>query len=299
MESPSGVLGEETTQRVEISLVICTRNRAEKLGRMLGSLSKVADFDVCDLILVDNNSEDSTSEVIEQFKSTVAPRLQHLHEPRNGSAVAKNCGWRAARGGIVAFTDDDCYPDGDYLKAIRACFEEDAGLGYLGGRVLLHDPTDIKVTLQEREERVELDAHQSVQAGLIIGANFAFRRAALLEAGGFDEDFGAGTPFCGEDFDLLTRVSANGWRGAYDPRPVVFHAHGRKTSMDARRLMYQYDHGRGAYFVKLLLLRELRPQFAAYWYKKIRQQRIAVTLREIIGGVHYLSLRALRLRHRS
>lgn len=115
------------------------------------------------------------------------------------------------------------------MRDKKTCFEEDSTLGYVGGRALLHDPTDIKVSLKEQAERLGVEAAQLVEPCFIIGANFAFRRAALIEAGGFDNDFGAGAPFSCEDLDLLTRVSLNGWRGAYDHRRVVYPAHGRKT----------------------------------------------------------------------
>jgi glycosyltransferase involved in cell wall biosynthesis len=278
-----------------ISLVICTRDRADKLAMMLESLNSINDIARCEVVIVDNNSTDSTPDVIEQYRVTSNSRgTQHLFESARGTGFAKNLGWRAARGNIVVFTDDDCYPEKNFLRHMKACFDEDSSLGYVGGRALLHDPTDMKVTLKEQTERLVVDAGQLVEPGFIVGANFAFRRAALIEADGFDNDFGAGTPFSCEDLDLLTRVSLNGWRGVYDPRPVVYHAHGRKAVPQVRRLMHQYDHGRGAYFSKLLLLPRVRVKCAEHWFHRIRQQRIGVTLREMGGAISYVGSRLSR-----
>src|SRR3546814_9709199 len=66
-------------------------------------------------------------------------------------------------------------------------------------------------------------------------------------------DFGAGTPFACEDVDALARAAAAGWRGAYDPRPLVYHHHGRKTREDALRLRRVYDTARGAYYAKCIM----------------------------------------------
>jgi GT2 family glycosyltransferase len=80
----------------------------------------------------------------------------------------------------------------------------------------------------------------------------AFRRDVLLEIGGFDPLFGAGSLFAAEDVDAAGRASAMGWRGQYRPEVVVNHHHGRKAS-DAARLSKSYHIGRGAYHMKLLL----------------------------------------------
>ena len=99
------------------------------------------------------------------------------------------------------------------LDRIVGCFEE-ASLGFVGGRVLLFDPTDFPITIQELDHRVEIEPCAFVPAGLIHGANFAFRREVLEAIGGFDPGFGAGTPgFACEDVDAVARAAAAGWWG--------------------------------------------------------------------------------------
>jgi hypothetical protein len=50
--------------------------------------------------------------------------------------------------------------------------------------------------------------------------------------------------------ELLARISAAGWAGAYDPKPAVYHDHGRKNGWDEWRIMRSYERGRGGYYAK-------------------------------------------------
>ena len=104
-----------------------------------------------------------------------------------------------------------------------------------------------------------------IRPGFIQGANSAFRRASLEQVGGFDPRFGvAKGQFAGEELDVAARISAAGWHGAYDPRPLVYHHHGRKTRWEEWRLMRVYQRGIGAFYAKSLLFdRQLRMPFVA------------------------------------
>jgi GT2 family glycosyltransferase len=250
---------------VDISLVVCTRNRAGQLKQALARYGELAFPERSELVLVDNGSTDGTRAVIEEFQGRFAGRLRCAFEPEAGLARARNRGWRVATGGILAFSDDDCYPARDYLERVLECFRE-RPLGFLGGRVLLFDLEDADVGIQERLEPLDFQPRAYVRPGVIHGANFAFRREALESIGGFDERFGAGTRlYSAEDTDALARVSAAGWAGAYDPRPVVYHHHGRKAGADVARLERGYGIGAGAYHMKCLLNPRLTMPYAKGW----------------------------------
>jgi glycosyl transferase family 21 len=150
-------------------------------------------------------------------------------EPGRGVSCAKNPGWRSSRSTIIVCTDDDCYPEENYLDSIFECFSNDPRLGFVGGRILLHDPTDRRITIQESLEPLSFPPGSFIPPGCIHGANVAYRRAALSEVGGFDPWFGAGAIYCAEEVELMARISAAGWNGAYDPRSVVYYHRGRKT----------------------------------------------------------------------
>jgi GT2 family glycosyltransferase len=201
---------------------------------------------------------------------------------------ARNRGWKAAHGEIIAFTDDDCYPDPKFLQTIVDCFEEDLRIGFIGGRILLYDSTDYRITLQESEERQEISPGSFINAGLIQGANFACRRKAIESVDGFDELFGAGTRFPCEDIDIIARISSVGWFGAYDPRPLVYHHHRRKTELEAAQLMIQYDRGRGAYYAKCLTNASLRNVYLKNLFWKVRSQNLGTTYREFTAAMEYI-----------
>ena len=202
--------------------------------------------------------------------------------------LVRNTGWTHASGDIVAFTDDDCYPAKSFLESVATCFGENERIGFIGGRVLLYDPTDYRITIQEQTKRRLLQPRSFVPAGFIHGANLSFRRAALAAVGGFDSRLGYGTSFVCEDVDIQARLLANGWYGAFDPRPVVYHHHGRKTRADADTLTKVYDHGRGAYYVKCLLNKQIRFTYLKNWLKLIRRQAFRTTFRELGSGAEFL-----------
>lgn len=241
-----------------------------------------------ELVVVNNGSTDGTAGLLRDLRGEFLPQLIVVDEPQPGLGRARNAGVRACRGELVVFTDDDCYPSDDLLPMAAEVFK-DPTLGFAGGRVLLYDPTDRRIGIQERTERREVRPGEFIPAGRINGANMAFRRSSLQAAGGFDADLGAGTPFPCEDVDMLARLSAAGWNGAYDPRLVVHHHHRRKTQAEAQALLRSYDIGRGAYYAKCLLNPTLRQVYARSWWRSLRRARCTRSLREIMGAVRYVA----------
>lgn len=270
-----------------VSLVVCTRNRDAQLARCLDNLLKLERPDSSELIVVDNGSVDATQDIVRSYESSLWVRL--VTEPRPSIARARNRGWRMAQGEIVAFTDDDCYPRADFLRAVIRSFHENSSLGFIGGRLLLHDPNDARVTIKENESRQEFAPGDFMYASAIHGANFAFRRSALETVGGFDERFGAGARFSSaEDIEIAARVLVAGWHGAYDPRVVVSHAHGRRSHETISALMRQYDRGRGAYYAKCILNPKLRSVYARNWYWAMRRQSLGTSVRETVAATSFL-----------
>jgi len=272
---------------MDLSLVICTRNRGQYLWETLQSLTKVQGNVEWELVVVDNGSTDNTGEILNRFRRQFPHPFGIVYEPIPGLGRARNSGWRTTHGPIVAFTDDDCYPSADYFHKILECFERDE-ISFVGGRVLLHDQTDYPITIQMLERSMELLPGDFVTPGLIQGANFAFRRSALERVNGFDDRMGAGTPFACEDIDILARLLANGLRGIYSPRPLIYHHHRRKNVAEVSRLVKIYDHGRGAYYAKCLLSPALRKVYARNWYWQACNQSFLTTVREVLGAIHFL-----------
>src|SRR5579872_229090 len=281
-----------------LSVVVCTRNRLSKLHRCVEALRSVTTARDWELVIVDNGSTDGTSKYLASIDHTRLNRAQvtTVCEPRRALAAARNTGWRIARGDIVAFTDDDCYVSRDYVDAVIQVFEDDPHLGFVGGRILLFDASDYRITIQESPDRREFRPRTFIATGVVQGANLAFRRTALAQIGGFDEHLGAGTPFPCEDIDAAAAVLWSGVAGVYDPRQVVFHHHGRRTEHAAQALMRIYDTGRGAYYAKYILRSASRSVYTRAWLRNIRNDCVEAirggrvprrSLRELSTGLRY------------
>ena len=287
------------TGPIGISVVVCTRDRAARLTRTLESYERLSCDLSWELVVVVNAATDATHEVVERFRSRTGVRMTVVDEPRPGLCVARNAGWRRARGAIVAFIDDDCYPADDLLSQLQACFDEPR-LGFVGGRMLLFDDADLPfLSIQTEQSRIELPPDSVIRAGLIHGGNMAFRREVLEAIGGFDEWLGAGTPTrSGGDVDALSRASVARFVGAYDPRIVVDHHHGRKEVEEGRRVMAGYDVGRGAFFVKCLLDRRRCRLYAPSILRRMAghlvRRRFEILRSELRGAWIYLRTSAAK-----
>jgi glycosyltransferase involved in cell wall biosynthesis len=272
---------------MDVSLIIATRDRSHQLARCLDSVARIEFERPWELIVVDNGSKDATADVVKQFADKASVPLRYVLEPEPGLGNAHNAGVAAARGEVLVFTDDDCYPETDYLKRIWCAFA-DPSIGYIAGRITLHDPADYPMTTIESAIPYAFRARSFVRGGSFGGANMAFRKKVLEAIGGFDPLFGPGALFNAEDVDAAARASAIGWKGEYRPEVIVRHHHGRKAA-DIPRLVRSYGVGLGAYHMKLLL------EGREFWWfaRSVYQVRRRLTagrrsvLWEPVGAVKY------------
>ena len=249
-----------------ISVVLCTRDRADQLAVALRSVLRAAGPDV-DVVVVDNAPRTAaTRTVVEELGDE---RVHYVLEPRPGLSVARNTGVRAARGEAIAFTDDDVVVDEGWVEALRRGFTRAPGIGCVTGLVpsaeLETAPQhffDEKVhwsssttprlyDLRSHSERSGLYPYANGKIG--TGANFAVLRATYDALGDFDEALGAGSPTRGgEDLDYFVRTLLAGWTIAYEPSAVVWHWHRRELDALAEQL-FGYGSGLTAYLTKHLL----------------------------------------------
>jgi glycosyltransferase involved in cell wall biosynthesis len=273
---------------MDVSLIICTRDRHHQLARCLESVRRITFERPWELIIVDNGSTDATAAVVREFIKTANIRAIYLFEPARGKSKGLNTALEIASGQILAFTDDDCYPAPDFLSQVWSAFD-DPSVGYIGGRIILHDPADHPITINESVTPVTFPARSFVCAGSVQGANMAFRRRVLLDIGGFDPLFGPGALFpAAEEIEAVGRASAMGWKGEYHPEVVVRHHHGRKAA-DAAALWKWYAIGRGAFHMKILLRGHQFLWFARSVYQlrwRYRTSRTTV-LWELVGAAQY------------
>jgi hypothetical protein len=282
---------------VDFSLVIPTRNRAAKLEKCLAAVAQIRTNADWEIVVVDNAATDETASVIRRFSREVSMPVVAAFEAKPGSGRARNRGFSVARGKIIGFTDDDCYPAPDLIDRTLDIFR-DRTIGYAGGRIKLFNPRDWPISIVDKAETRIIEPFSYIDGPdmKILGANMAFRRAALTQIGGFDEALGPGTAFVCEDVDAFARVSFAGWRGGYFPGPTVLHDHGRDEAA-ARHLTRTYAMARGAYFAKFILRRDSAPLYAKEWILRSAREcllRPRDILQEIGGACTYIYHSAAR-----
>jgi GT2 family glycosyltransferase len=165
-----------------------------------------------------------------------------------------------ARGRFLVFTDDDCLMGRDYLRDLRDLTGEAERDLFIGGRVRLADPSDLKFTVKDVGVREVFREHVH-PGGFLMGCNMVIARRTARRIGAFDTRFGAGTPLqAGEDTDYIIRAHMLGIRIEYIPGLDIYHRHGRKHVGQIRRLNRQYAYANGAIYAKHL--------FRAPWLKR-------------------------------
>ncbi|MBV8681433.1 MAG: glycosyltransferase family 2 protein [Caulobacteraceae bacterium] len=293
---PSG----QAREAIVASLIVTTRNRARFLPPFLDSLEELEVHHPFEIVLVDNGSTDGAWVLVRDFAERSKFQVQLVREARPGASHGRNAGIAAARGGILCFTDDDCYPRPDMIDALVEIFRVHE-VGFVGGQALLFDPADDPVCVTNRTESVIFPAGSVIATGEIQGSCMAFRREVLDSVGLFDPAFGAGAPFKGaEDCDLVARASFGGWAGGFFPEPGTRHHH-RRRGQSARMITWNYDFARGAHLAKLLVeYPQHRRTILKHWYWNTQifwrpsSRGFQKFWREMQGASRYLLGHALR-----
>lgn len=259
-----------------ISLVVCTRNRTEQLRSCLTALQQIT-YEPVEVLVVDNAPTGTeTWDLVMEFARSDA-RFQYTTEPLPGLSKARNHGLANAKFDLVAFTDDDIKVDPGWPAALAAGFMSDPdAVGVTGVVVPSALNTGAERYFDSRyawgeafeAQRYDLDEHRHPSrlypfiAGIFgTGANFAVKRQAVAELGGFDELLGAGgVGRGGEDLDIFLRLILAGGRICYVPSALVWHQHRSETGALAEQI-YSYGHGLGAFLAKHLLNRNFSVSF--------------------------------------
>jgi glucosyl-dolichyl phosphate glucuronosyltransferase len=245
---------------VAATILIATYNRAALLDRTLGSIRRLrmAPDRLWDVIVVDNNSTDGTQDVVERHARDFPVPLRYLRETRQGRSSALNAGIAAARGTVIAMTDDDVIVDEGWLEA--ACDTllrpVDHEIGYAGGPVAplwetLPPPwLDLRrgdlwgtIAIQDHGgDRFLYEDRKKVP----LGANMAATRELFARTGNFRADLGrtGGARVLGQEVpELLARARAAGYRGVYVPAMRV--EHHVPTARLTRRYFRRWWFGKG------------------------------------------------------
>lgn len=225
---------------VELSVIICTRNRAHLLRDAVASLAvQSAPVDTFEVLVVDNASTDATpivvGELIEHFSTL---RLQSIREDGLGLSHARNRGWREAKAPLVSFIDDDSLAPSEYVENLLDAFRAHPSAASVGGRILPRfegPPPDWLtpwlhgyLSLQDFGPR----ARPYRRHEYAYGCNMAFRKEALERIGGFETQLTAAA----DDKDVAAKLISEAARRCYDPAVCVIHRiSAERTTLEALR----------------------------------------------------------------
>lgn len=178
---------------LRFDLVICTYNNARGLAQVLDAIAAqeaTADLD-CRVLVVDNNCTDDTAKVVADRRKPGFPMpLESVLEATQGLTPARVCGVRNTTGDWIAFIDDDCVLDVDWLAQASAFARAHPQCGGFGGRVILHwesgpPPAWFRAYGWAFAETDAGDC--AFVRGWLPGAGMVLRRGALLESGWLDQ----------------------------------------------------------------------------------------------------------------
>ena len=208
------------------SVIIITRNRARFLPKVLESLI-AQDYknEKYEIIIVDNNSNDDTTSIVEHFKREEANKIHYVFEPKIGMSRARNMGAAVARGEILVFIDDDAIASTHWLSDYGFLYEMFPDIDAGGGK--------IELLFQSRRPQWLSDELLVVLGYLNIsdkemlfsfpkhpfGGNFFVKKETFMQVGGFNENLRNSN----EEKAFFYKLHLNKYNVGYSPKALVYH----------------------------------------------------------------------------
>lgn len=183
-----------------VSLIIPAYNEEDYLPACLDAVMRNVAGKAIEIIVVDNNSTDGTRAVIERY-----PAVTYVFEPCKGITRARQRGFLAASGDILAYVDADTHPPAGWIEQIWAQFAANDDLACLSGPYSFYDLTGLYNSISTGWF-VAAQPLYRITGYLMVGGNFALRRDVLEKMGGFDSSI----EFYGEDVDIGKRAKRHG-----------------------------------------------------------------------------------------
>jgi glycosyltransferase involved in cell wall biosynthesis len=216
---------------LDVSVVVCTRNRSAALVGALDAILAI-EYDPrrWEMLIVDNSSTDDTAAVARAVAESHSGRVRVVVEEQIGLSAARNAGVAATEAEIIAFIDDDAFPEPGWLAAIVEGFRR-PDVMCVGGPVEPLIEGELPSWFSGRflpyltvwdlgNEEIELVYNEYPR-----GANIAYRRSGLDLVGGFSVHLGRKGPnlLSCEEIELCLRLERAGFVTLYQPSARVGH----------------------------------------------------------------------------
>lgn len=233
-----------------VTVAVCTRDRPDDMKLCLEAISHL-DYPHLDILVVDNAPQtEATRELVEAHY----PQVRYVREPRPGLDWARNRAILAAKGEIIAYTDDDVVVDEGWVRAIAQTFADDPKVMAVTGliapyeleteaQVLFEDYGGFGRGFEQKYYQVELGKSMPWQwlgAGQFgTGANMAYRQSVFKGIGYFDPALDVGTPTNGGgDLEMFIRILQTEHTLVYQPKALVYHRHRREYAQLKRQIYF-------------------------------------------------------------
>jgi glycosyltransferase involved in cell wall biosynthesis len=286
------------TENPKISVIIATKDRENHIIPCIQSIEESFlsfKYHNGEIVVIDNLSSDNTYLRLKQYASKASIPLLFDIERKHGVSAARNRGINLSNGEIVIFIDDDCRISQSYISEVIDYYLTDKSLTMRSGIVLLGDPSDLPLTTKWTEQKkvwtfpVSIIEEGNILGNSLIGCNIMTTREVIKKIGFFDENLGAGTRCkAAEDTDLFYRAYLAGVNLELVTNLIVYHFHGRKDELAAKKLLSGYAIGNGALAFKYLFI---YPNFSRHLYWDIKKLFLDMIKNEYSTEKYQLSTR--------
>jgi GT2 family glycosyltransferase len=195
-----------------VSVIVCTHNGESTLRRCLEGIAGLH-YPRYEVIVVDDGSTDGSAAIASEFD------IRLISIEQSGLSTARNVGLAAARGEIVAYLDDDAWPDPDWLRFLVVAFRSTDHAAVGGPNLPPADDGSVAACVANSPGGPTHVLLSDSEAEHIPGCNMAYRRAALERIGGFDPQFLT----AGDDVDVCWRLQDAGETLGFHAAAVVWH----------------------------------------------------------------------------
>jgi GT2 family glycosyltransferase len=196
----------------KISVLCCSYNGSRTIRTTLEQLA-LLEYPNYEVIVVNDGSTDKTPEIASEFD------VKLISTENRGLSAARNTAFQAAEGEIVAYIDDDAYPDPHWLHFIAWAFLNGDYAGVGGPNLMPPGGNDVAECVANSPGGPAHVLITDLEAEHVPGCNMAFQKRCLEAIGGFDVQCRA----AGDDVDCCWRLMEKGWKLGFSPSAVVWH----------------------------------------------------------------------------
>lgn len=195
-----------------ISVILCSYNGEKTISQALDALTNL-NYPNYELLVINDGSTDNTAQIAESYP------VKLINIKSSGLSKARNTGLFLAKGEIVAYLDDDAYPEKDWLHYLALSFRDESFSAFGGPNLVPPDAPFMETCIDYVPGNPTHILLSDRLAEHIPGCNMAFRKELLQEIGGFDEQFVT----AGDDVDVCWRLQERGLKIGYSPAAIVWH----------------------------------------------------------------------------